>query len=76
EPMQRTVLHSLARAAIGLTLACGAALSNGALADTVFKEPGGELSVEAQRQSEPRKGLLSSMMNSTSHVANKAGDLV
>ncbi|MCG5261141.1 peptidoglycan endopeptidase [Cupriavidus gilardii] len=74
--MQRTVLHSLARAAIGLTLACGAALSNGALADTVFKEPGAELSVEAQQQAEPRKGLLSSMMNSTSHVANKAGDLV
>lgn len=60
-------------------MACGAALSNGALADTVFKDP--ESRVEsradlADHGSEPRRGLLTSMMNSTSQVATKAGDLV
>ncbi|MGY8524129.1 C40 family peptidase [Paracidovorax citrulli] len=85
--MQRTVLHSLAQAAIGVALACGAVLSNGALADTVFKEPGSmaevrtdvtaELGADATAsRPEGRKGLLSSVMHSTSHVANKAGDLV
>lgn len=76
--MQRTVLHSLAHAAIGFAVACGAVLSNGALADTVFKEPGADIRTDviADAQPEPRKGLLSSVMNSTHHVANKAGDLV
>ncbi|TWG86673.1 cell wall-associated NlpC family hydrolase [Cupriavidus gilardii J11] len=76
--MQRTVLHSLAHAAIGFAVACGAALSNGALADTVFKEPGADIRAEltGEAQAEPKKGLLSSVMHSTSHVANKAGDLV
>jgi cell wall-associated NlpC family hydrolase len=71
----QTVLHSLARAAIGIALACGAALSNGALADTVFKDADARIdAVEAHP--EVKRGLLSSMMNSTSQVANKAGDLV
>ncbi|CAG9181850.1 C40 family peptidase [Cupriavidus respiraculi] len=71
----QTVLHSLARAAVGIALACGAALSNGALADTVFKDADSRIdAVEAHP--EAKRGLLSSMMNSTSQVANKAGDLV
>jgi cell wall-associated NlpC family hydrolase len=71
----QTVLHSLARAAIGIALVCGAALSNGAMADTVFKDADARIdAVEAHP--EAKRGLLSSMMNSTSQVANKAGDLV
>ncbi|GAA0845599.1 MAG: peptidoglycan endopeptidase [Cupriavidus sp.] len=77
--MQQTVLHSLARAAIGIAIACGATVSNGVLADTVFKDP--DARIEARVESadahpEGKRGLLSSVMNSTSNVASKAGDLV
>ncbi len=71
----QTVLHSLARAAVGIALACGAALSNGALADTVFKDADARIDA-VEVHPEAKRGLLSSMMNSTSQVANKAGDLV
>jgi cell wall-associated NlpC family hydrolase len=78
--MQRTVLHSLARAAIGVAIACGAVLSQGAMADTVFKDPDARLDATAQlspdTKTETKRGLLSSVMNSTHNVANKAGDLV
>lgn len=75
----QTVLHSLARAAIGIAIACGATVSNGVLADTVFKDP--DARIEARVDStdahpEGKRGLLSSVMNSTSNVASKAGDLV
>lgn len=74
----QTVLHSLARAAIGIAIACGATVSNGVLADTVFKDPDAriEARVEADSHPEGKRGLLSSVMNSTSNVASKAGDLV
>ncbi|WP_423196829.1 MULTISPECIES: C40 family peptidase [unclassified Cupriavidus] len=78
--MQRTVLHSLARVVIGIAFACGATVSNGVLADTVFKDPDAridsraEISVESH--AEGKRGLLSSVMNTTSTVASKAGDLV
>lgn len=78
--MQRTVLHSLARAAVGIAIACGATLSNGVLADTVFKDPDARIDARTELSAEPhpegKRGLLSSVMNSTSHVASKAGDLV
>ncbi len=78
--MQRTVLHSLARAVVGIAIACGATLSNGVLADTVFKDPDARIDARAElgteAQPEGKRGLLSSVMNSTSHVATKAGDLV
>jgi len=78
--MQRTVLHSLARAAIGIAIACGATVSNGVLADTVFKDPDARIDARAELSAdahpEGKRGLLSSVMNSTSNVASKAGDLV
>lgn len=78
--MQRTVLHSLARAAVGIAIACGATLSNGVLADTVFKDPDAHIDARAdlgtEARAEGKRGLLSSVMNSTSNVASKAGDLV
>ncbi|PWK36911.1 C40 family peptidase [Cupriavidus plantarum] len=78
--MQRTVLHSLARIAIGIAFACGATMSNGVLADTVFKDPDSRVESRAEfsadSHAEGKRGLLSSVMNSTSSVASKAGDLV
>jgi len=77
--MQRTVLHSLAHAAVGIAIACGATVSNGVLADTVFKDPDARIEARADAtdaRPEGKRGLLSSMMNSTSNVATKAGDLV
>jgi len=77
--MQRTVLHSLARAAVGIAIACGATVSNGVLADTVFKDPDARIEARADATDahpEGKRGLLSSVMNSTSNVATKAGDLV
>ncbi|WP_454764295.1 C40 family peptidase [Cupriavidus campinensis] len=78
--MQRTVLHSLARAAVGIAIACGATVSNGVLADTVFKDPDARIDARAELSAEAhpegKRGLLSSVMNSTSNVASKAGDLV
>jgi len=77
--MQQTVLHSLARAAIGIAIACGATVSNGVLADTVFKDPDARIGARvesADAHPEGKRGLLSSVMNSTSNVASKAGDLV
>jgi cell wall-associated NlpC family hydrolase len=77
--MQRTVLHSLARAAIGIAIVCGATVSNGVLADTVFKDTDARIDARADvtdAHPEGKRGLLSSMMNSTSNVATKAGDLV
>jgi len=77
--MQRTVLHSLARAAVGIAIACGATVSNGVLADTVFKDPDARIEARGDAtdaRPEAKRGLLSSMMNSTSNVATKAGDLV
>lgn len=78
--MQRTVLHSLAHAAIGIAIACGATVSNGVLADTVFKDPDARIDARAEPSAdahpEGKRGLLSSVMNSTSNVASKAGDLV
>ncbi|MEN7529430.1 C40 family peptidase [Cupriavidus sp. 2SB] len=75
----QTVLHSLARAAIGIAIACGATVSNGVLADTVFKDPDSRIEARADQAAdhpEHKRGLLSSVMNSTSNVASKAGDLV
>lgn len=74
----QTVLHSLARAAIGIAIACGATVSNGVLADTVFKDPDARIEARVETDSHPegKRGLLSSVMNSTSNVASKAGDLV
>ncbi|HBO77760.1 MAG TPA: peptidase P60, partial [Cupriavidus sp.] len=77
--MQRTVLHSLARAAVGIAIVCGATVSNGVLADTVFKDTDARIDARADvtdAHPEGKRGLLSSMMNSTSNVATKAGDLV
>ncbi|WP_019448234.1 C40 family peptidase [Cupriavidus sp. BIS7] len=77
--MQRTVLHSLAHAAVGIAIACGATVSNGVLADTVFKDPDARIEARADATDahpEGKRGLLSSVMNSTSNVATKAGDLV
>ncbi|MCO4863601.1 MULTISPECIES: C40 family peptidase [Cupriavidus] len=77
--MQRSVLHSLARAAVGFALACGATVSNGVLADTVFKDADTRIESAAQAvdaHPEGKRGLLSSVVNSTSNVASKAGDLV
>ncbi len=77
--MQRTVLHSLARAAVGIAIVCGATVSNGVLADTVFKDTDARIDARADATDahpEGKRGLLSSMMNSTSNVATKAGDLV
>lgn len=78
--MQRTVLDSLAQVAIGMAIACGAVLSQGAMADTVFKDADARLDASAQTSQdarpEPKRGLLSSVMTSTHNVANKAGDLV
>jgi cell wall-associated NlpC family hydrolase len=77
--MQQTVLHSLARAAVGIAIACGATVSNGVLADTVFKDPDARIEARADATDahpEGKRGLLSSVMNSTSNVATKAGDLV
>ncbi|RZT41786.1 C40 family peptidase [Cupriavidus agavae] len=75
----QTVLHSLARAAIGIAIACGATVSNGVLADTVFKDPDARIEARADQAAdhpEHKRGLLSSVMSSTSNVASKAGDLV
>lgn len=78
--MQRSVLHSLARVAAGIAIACGATVSNGVLADTVFKDPDARIDASAQlgpdTHVEGKRGLLSSVVNSTSNVASKAGDLV
>ncbi|TDF63898.1 C40 family peptidase [Cupriavidus sp. L7L] len=77
--MQRSVLHSLARAAVGIAIACGATVSNGVLADTVFKDADARIDAPApaaDSHAEGKRGLLSSMVNSTSNVASKAGDLV
>ncbi|AEI77646.1 lipoprotein Spr [Cupriavidus necator N-1] len=77
--MQRSVLHSLARAAVGIAIACGATVSNGVLADTVFKDADARIDASAQAadsHTEGKRGLLSSVVNSTSNVASKAGDLV
>ncbi|WP_354685464.1 C40 family peptidase [Cupriavidus necator] len=77
--MQRSVLHSLARAAVGIAIACGATVSNGVLADTVFKDADARIDAPApaaDSHAEGKRGLLSSVVNSTSNVASKAGDLV
>ncbi|MBB3011795.1 cell wall-associated NlpC family hydrolase [Cupriavidus alkaliphilus] len=54
-------------------------MSNGVLADTVFKDADTRIESAAQAvdsHPEGKRGLLSSVVNSTSNVASKAGDLV
>src|SRR5438445_7099474 len=66
EPMQR-MLHSLARGAVGIAIACGATLSNGVLADTVFKDPDAHIDARTELSAAPhpegKRGLLSSVMS-------------
>ncbi len=69
--MQRSVLHSLAHAAVGIAIACGATVSNGVLADTVFKDADARIDATAQAadsHAEGKRGLLSSVVNSTSNL--------
>lgn len=79
--MQRTVSSALAGIASGLAVICSTLLvSPSAQADTVFRAPEASVSARNEAAPEERRGLLSSMMTSTtsvaSNVANRAGDLV
>lgn len=83
---RRTVSSALAGTASGLAvLCCTLLVSPQAQADTVFRAPESAVTVRNEARSdappqEERRGLLSSMMSSTtavaSNVANRAGDLV
>jgi cell wall-associated NlpC family hydrolase len=78
---RRTVSSTLASFASGLAVFCTLCISPLAQADTVFRVPESAVGTRSEPvATDERRGLFSSVMNSTSsvasNVANRAGDLV